>query len=205
MSEGSFVIGAQAQAQSGIVLNLNPDTTGGIVSFIVPEGTHKFQISNPPEVDYTSDGEAMIVLKCRVAESNVSDALGTNHTERLIIPGDERKANDPAKWNTMMKFLRLKLEAITGKTWREDNLELKPNELTGCYFIATVTHEKKLVPQDDGTAKEYSNPRLNNWQAIQNTAQQQMPGVTNTVASSFGAGIGNVNTSPDPTAGIEPF
>lgn len=188
-----FVIGASPHQanETAISLNMGLATTGGLASFLVPEGTHKFLITQIPEVNFTKNGEAMIVMDCQVVESNVGEALGVSQTERMIIPGDDRKENEPQKWQTMMKMLRLKLEAITGKTWREDNLNLRPKDLANCMFIATVSHEKTYgEPGEDGTKREFTNARLNNWQTVHNTAQQTMPGV-----------IGKV----DPTANIEPF
>lgn len=198
MTDGSFVVGASPQPSDGdfFTLNMNPETTGGLASFLVPIGTHKFQVHELPEVNFTQGGEAMVVLKCKVVESNVPDSMGTQHTERIVIPGDQRKEQEPLKWNTMMKMLRLKLEAITGQTWREDDLKFRPKDLIGCLFIATVSHEES---QKDG--KTYTNSRLNNWEAVHNTAQQQMAGV-----------IGGINltgaipsATPDTTADVEPF
>lgn len=202
MSDGSFVIGATPQPADGdiISLNLGLDTTGGLASFIVPEGTHKFQAMSF-EVDYTKNGEVMINLVLKAVESNVTEAMGQEHTERLVIPGDERKQNDPGSWKTMMKMLRLKLEALTGKTWRDDNLQLRPKELIGCLVIATVVHKVTSVDPHDGTKpKEYTNATLTNWQAVLNTAQQQVPGT-----GVIGSGFASVGSNSDPTTNVEPF
>lgn len=59
-------------------------------------------------------------------------------TDRLVIPGLERKAAKPDVWNTMMNMLRDKLEAITGREWRDDNMKLKPEDLVQCHVKAQV-------------------------------------------------------------------
>lgn len=195
MSDGFSAFANQSTADEMVInLDFGLETTGGLASFgVVEEGTHRFGTLELPEVNYTKDGEVMVVLPCQVVESNVPLAVGQVHTERLVIPGDERKQNDPKKWEIMMKMLRMKLEAITGKTYREDNIKLRISDLHNCTFIATSVHSETEVTDDYGnaTGKKYTNANLTNWQAAHNVSQQSpMPG--------FGG-----NSQPPGT--IEPF
>lgn len=150
-----------------INLAMGVETTGGLAGTLLPEGTHKFWVHSKPEIGHSNGGEILINLPCRVVESNVPEAVGQEYTERMTIPGEMRKENEPGKWKTMMKFLRVRLEALTGREWREDNLQLKPSELTGAYFIATCVHkDSEPVAQAEGPPKIYKNPNLINWQHV---------------------------------------
>jgi len=166
-----FGEGATAAQDDSIALDLGLDTTGGLAGQIVPEGTHRFRIGSV-DVNYTNAGELMLGLPCTVIATNIEGAMGLLHNENLIIPGAERKANDEGKWKVMMKMLRMKLEAITGRPWREDSVSLSPNrDLVNREFIATVYHEDSVVEDEDGNEKRYQNARLRQWEAV--TDQQQ--------------------------------
>jgi hypothetical protein len=163
-----FGFGGAGGADDGISLSLGLETTGGLGGFDpVPEGTHMFQIEEPPEVSFTSGGEHMLTLKLKVVQSNVPGAQGMAHTERLVIPGADRRASEPDKWATMMKILRTKLEAITNTPWREDNIKLQPRALSGCKFIATVKHKTNTyTDKESGEQKEGTNADLSKWTPV---------------------------------------
>ncbi len=164
MSEFGFAGGSSDDA---INLSMGLDTTGGLGSFEpVPEGAHRFQVAEPPAVDYTKSGETMLVLKLKVVESHIPNAIGKIHTERIVIPGSARFQEDNGKWQTMMKMLRGKLEAMTGREWRSDNVQLRPRELGGCEFVAIVKHKPRTYVGTDGISRDTVDVDLTNWQSI---------------------------------------
>lgn len=166
MSDPTQGFGFSGGGGDGIDLSMGLDTTGGLGDFTpVPEGTHRFRVTEPPEVNFTRDGENMLVCKFKIVASQVDGAIGRVHTERIVIPGPERRANDFEKWQMMMRILRQKLEAMTGKPWRDDNLKLRPSELGGCEFVATVKHEERTYTKD-GEERHTTDANLSNWQAI---------------------------------------
>lgn len=155
--------GIPPQQDESINLTMGIDTTGGLATGVVPEGTHRFRTSYEGR-QWTGNGEVMLNVDCLVIESHTPGAQGQKHTERLVVPGDVRKQTDPQKWQTMMKMLRLKLEGITGRPFRQDNIDLSPTrDLNGCVFIARCYHEESKVEQDDGTERIYKNSRLTDW------------------------------------------
>lgn len=179
--------GGQIASSNAIVLDLGLDTTDGAYGDRFMEGTHKFGVEGPVDVSFTTDGEAQLILTIRIIESNVDGAMGQSGQDRLLIPGKDRKQQDPEKWKKMMKFLRMRLEGITGRQWRSNNLELDiEKDFYGCIFLATVTHDKSVK---DG--KEYTNANLNNYVNVQ---------PTQTVG---GSGMGFDQPAPNPAD--EPF
>lgn len=162
-----FGFGGGGAGDDGIDLSLGLDTTGGLGGFDpVPEGTHKFRVEGPPEVEHTGAGEIMLVLKLQVSSSNVPGATGMVHTERIVVPGQARRQSEPDKWQTMSRILRTKLEAMTGHAWRDDNIKLRPRELAGCEFIATVKHKtESYQDKQTGEWKEGTNADLSRWTA----------------------------------------
>lgn len=156
-------------------LNIGVDTTGGLAGQKPPEGQHVFEVKEL-RIEFTKQGEQAVVCNMVCVGSSLgAEALGTSKEEWLTIPGDTRKETDLATWQKMMRMFRLRLEAITGKQWRMDNLQLKRSDLLNRRFIATVTHTK--TKSDDGE-KEYVNANLNDYQAIaqQPNGQQQFGG-----------------------------
>lgn len=151
----------------GIDLSLGLGTVGLDEYEPVPEGVHLFVVVEPPEVQTTQSGEAMLVCKCVVGETRSGQsAVNRHHTERLVIPGMARRQAEPEKWVTMMKMLRRKLEAMTNRPWREDNLKLNPRELSGSEFFATVTHKaNQYRDKNSGEVKTGVNAELQNWQS----------------------------------------
>lgn len=158
--------GGQAADPGVITVNLGLGTTDGVLTGLVPEGTHTFEVFKMPEVNTSSGNELMITITTRVAETNVPEAKGAVHTEQLLIPGELRKQNEPDKWKFMMKMLRHKLEGLTGRPWREDNLSIRPAEFFRRFFVATCTHEVTKKVDDEGNEKTYTNSRLRDWVAV---------------------------------------
>lgn len=166
MSDGQgfgYGIGGTATtntATDDFVLDFGLDTTDGAFGDRVPEGTHKFMVSELYEIQFTTEGEAQIIVPTKVIESNVEGARGMTHQERILIPGNERRENDPKKWQSMMKFLRLRLEGITGRQFRENNLAVNPAELfpVGLVFVATAEHKET---EKDG--RKFTNVNLTNY------------------------------------------
>lgn len=187
-----------------ITLDIGLDTTGGVLVGIPPVGVHKFGISEMPEINHSTDGEVMVIFKANVIESQVPDSMGATHRENLVIPGEARKASDRSKWDFMMKMLRMKLEAITGRPFRENNLQFKPSEFVGCQFVARCYHEENKAK--DGSDKTYINSRLTDWQAILNTAQQSFGAMPTAQPGNGGfGGFGNPPVEPVNPAHEEPF
>jgi hypothetical protein len=162
---GYGIGGTTNTATDDFVLDFDPEATGGTFGDRVPEGTHKFLVHELYEIQYTTSGEAQIIVPVKVIESTVEGARNMTHMERILIPGNERRENDPEKWKNMMKFLRLRLEGMTGREFRQNNLKFNPAEIfhVGLMFVATVSHEKTEQKSEDGTVKEYTNVRLNNF------------------------------------------
>lgn len=155
-----YGIGGGSTSTDDFILDFGMDSTDGAYGDRVPEGTHKFAICAPYEILFTNDGEPMIITDLQVIESTTPGARGITHRESTLIPSQERRNNDPDKWKKMMKFLRLKLEGMTGKSFREDNVKFNPAEElpVGLTFVATVKH---VETQKDG--KTYTNAQLSNF------------------------------------------
>lgn len=164
-----------AAGQEEISLDLGVDTTEGVSGGIVPIGTHLFRVQGYDiQFSSTEYSETMVVLQLIVEQSRVGGAVGTSKSEYIVIPGDTRKENDYKKWATMMRMLRMKLEAITGHPWREDNISLRPRELVNCYFVATVIHESNTYKdKNTGELKQGTQAQLQNWQAVQAQPEPQ--------------------------------
>jgi hypothetical protein len=159
----------EGQDDDAIVLSLGEGTTGGLASNMYappPEGTHRWQVVKV-EKAYTKDSEVMVNVDCQIVESNIPGAMGMTHTERLVIPGAMRFQSDHESWEKMMRFLRLKLEGITGQPWRQDNIPLSPNrDLMGRVFIARCYHvQSDPVAQSDGSTRTFVNSKLADWTA----------------------------------------
>jgi hypothetical protein len=167
---GSYAAATQQQDTS-VSLDFGIETTGGLAGQKAPEGLHTWEVTGL-EPKYTTNGELALVLTLTIVSSAVHGAVGITNEEWLVIPGDTRKLNDPDKWQMMMRMTRMKLEAITGRPWRDNNMSLKASELLHRRFVASVTHSETKV-EADGETKTYINVNLNNWQAVQAQAAQQ--------------------------------
>lgn len=134
-----------------IDLSFGPDSVKPDEYKPLDEAIYPMYCSNV-EVVMTAAAEQMIVLEWTVTGDVRAGAKIRN--DNLVIPGAMRKANDPDKWNMMMNMLRNRLEAITGKSWDEDNMQLNPyTELGGANIKAIVVH----APYDymkDGVRKQ---------------------------------------------------
>lgn len=153
-----------------ILVNLDPAETSGIDIFTTcPIGTHCFQIDGLPDVSTTKDNEIMLTVKMKVVQTNVKGAMGAMHMETITIPGDTRKQNSRKSYDFMMRLLRIRLEAITGRPWRTDNLGIRRSEFPGRQVIATCYHEETT---GEG-GKTYTNNRLRDWNSVGAPASQQ--------------------------------
>lgn len=115
-----------------------------------PEGVYnlmagEIQVTQTKKKDVTSKsgnqwhnpGEHMVTIVWSIEDSDGYD--GKQIRERMVIPGSERQAHDWDSWNAMMNMLRDRLEAITGETWRDDNMKLNPQrDLSGRLVKALV-------------------------------------------------------------------
>lgn len=154
--------GGSSLGNNTISVDLGLDTTDGAVGDRFVEGTHKFAVSGPVEVNFTTGGETQIILPLRIIGSHVEGALNQAGQDRLLIPGADRRVNEPDKWKTMMKFFRLRLEGITGREWRQDNAQLDiEKDFYGCVFIATVTHDETVAKDDSG--RKFVNANLKDY------------------------------------------
>jgi len=171
--------------EDAINLTMGIETTGGLAAGVPPEGTHRWRTEYEGR-QYTQNGEVMLNIACTIIESHVPNAMGQKHIERLTIPGGVRQANDYATWQKMMKMLRMKLEGITGRPFRDDNIQLNPpRDLSGCIFVARCYHEESESEQtkDDGTVekRKFKNSRLTDW-TPPGIPQQQAPAAQGTFA-----------------------
>lgn len=153
-------------------LNFGLNTTGGLAGKRPPEGRHVFEVQ-AAKMEFTSAGEQAVVCNMVCVGSANPEALGSSKEEWLTIPGEVRKSNNLEQWQKMMRMFRLRLEAITGRTWRDDNLNFKRSDILRRRFAATVTHSTSK--SEDGE-KTYINANLSDYEAIQqqgNGQQQQ--------------------------------
>lgn len=124
--------------QVGIDLSFGPDTVEPSQYEPLDEGIYDLFCSGV-EVKTTQAGEQMIVLEWTVMSGARQNSKIMN--DNLVIPGPARKQNEPDKWNMMMNMLRDRLEVITGREWREDNMKLNPQELGGMVIKAIVVQK----------------------------------------------------------------
>lgn len=168
--------GGTIAQSNAIVLDLGLDTTDGAYGDRFMVGTHKFAVNGPIDVSFTTDGEANLAIPLRIIESNVDGATGQIGIDNMVIPGKDRKANDPETWKKMMKFTRMRLEGITGRQWREDNLQLDiEKDFYGCIFLATVTH--KETKARDGSGRTFTNANLGSYVNVQSTQSSGSSGM----------------------------
>lgn len=93
----------------------------------IPEGVYTARCVEC-EVKTTKAGETMLGVKFEI---DGPSSQGRTVFDNIVIPGAQRKADNKDTWNTMMNMLRDKLEGITGEDFREDNMQLDPNDLPG--------------------------------------------------------------------------
>lgn len=209
MSDFNLGFGApgaqQAVAEDEILLDMDPDSTGGLLHDRCPEGVHRFQIIGY-EMQETKLHEPMIGVQMVIAESNETQNVGARHNERLVIPSRAQRCcgETPHKpkcaWAGMMKFLRMRLEGMTGREWREDQIRLSPTrDLVGRYFVATCTHKTtaEVDPEtQEPTGREFVNAELGNYLPAGNGADQM-------TLQPNAAGVAPVSGYTDPAD--EPF
>lgn len=163
---GSYAAATQQPVGDFVVnLNFGLETTGGLAGGRIPVGMHTLLVTELRS-QYTKNAEQAAVIKVKVVSSNNPEAMGTEKEEWLTIPGEVRKQNDPEKWQTMMRMFRQRLEAITGKHWRSDDMTLRGSDILGRKFVATAVATEDKVTQPDGSVKTYTNVNLTDWQAL---------------------------------------
>lgn len=155
-----------------IILDMSPESTGGLLSDRCPVGVHRFQIIGY-DMEETKLHEPMVNVQLVVLESSDPANVGARHNERLMIPSKAQRCcgEDPHKpkcsWAGSMKFLRMRLEGMTGREFREDQLRLSPKrDLMDVVFVATCTHVEtpQLDPEtQEPTGKTYVNAELSNY------------------------------------------
>lgn len=184
---GGFAGTAAPEADEEFNLDFGLETTDGLAKEfgqIPPAGVHRFKIKEKPSVEFTKDGEPMMVVECVVIQSTNEEAMDTVHKERLVIPGDDRRVNNEKSWKGMMKMLRMRLEGMTGRQYREDKLKVGPSHLHHCEFIARIWHEQTKEKDDFGNdvegGKVYTNSRMADYAPVnpQNGNQQGYGGTT---------------------------
>lgn len=131
------------------------------------------------EVVPTKSEEPMLVLWWAVDEGRFT---GAKIRDTILIPGAARRQQDPKKYKQLMGFTRNKLEAITGKEWREENMRLRPKEMSGCTVWASVIQAPYSYNKDG----------------------QQKSGIGNEVMRYFGPSETPVPPPPTPTAPTMP-
>jgi hypothetical protein len=134
----------------GIDLSFGPETVKPDEYEPLDEGIYSMYCSNV-EVTQTKSGESMIVLEWTVTGPTRNGAKIKN--DNLVVPGPQRKAQDPDKWNMMMNMLRNRLEKITGKDWRDDNMKLNPRQDLGGQNIKAIVVQKPYDYVKDGERK----------------------------------------------------
>lgn len=164
---GEYGAGAQQQALT-INLDFGLEETGGLAGQKPPVGIHTWQVVNF-EGKMTGNSEMALVLDLQIVHSGVTGATGITTTEWLVFPGEVRKQNDRKSWEAMMKMTRLKLEAITGRPWRENRMQLNASEIAGKKFVARVYHVDETY-EKDGEKVTTTKAKLTDWAAVQQGA-----------------------------------
>lgn len=134
--------------QDGMIdLSFGPDSVKPDEYKALDEAIYPLTCSNV-EVKPTAAGEQMVVLEWTVTGDVRPGAKIRN--DNLVIPGAARKAQDPDKWNMMMNMLRDRLEAITGKSWDQDNMKLNPYSEFGGKNIRAIVKQVAYGYWKDG-------------------------------------------------------
>lgn len=159
MSEG-FQLGGEDEA---IDLSFGPDTVTPSEFGPADEGMYKLLLTEPPDVVPTKRGEKMLKFKFTIVGPGFQ---GKPVNDNAVIPDDARRqefgTSGDSKWNIMMNMLCEKLEALTGESWRQDNVRLVPKELSGHSIIAKLRiTEREYVPVKDNPEGKSKMGRFN--------------------------------------------
>lgn len=111
----------------------------------VPAGTYNL-FASKVEVTPTKAGEPMIVVHWALDGAVYGVYEGRVVRDKCVVPGPHRReevAKDGRdKWTVMMGMLRDWLEAITGRPWRDNQMNLNPaRDLSSLTVQAIVTLE----------------------------------------------------------------
>ena len=138
-------------SESNIDLSFGPESVKPDEYKPLDEGIYPMYCSDV-KVTMTNAGEQMIVLEWTVTGDVRAGAKIRN--DNLVIPGAQRKSNDPDKWNMMMNMLRDRLEAITGRDWADDNMKLNPFTDLGGAQIKAIVVQNPYDYMKDGERKQ---------------------------------------------------
>jgi hypothetical protein len=132
-----------------INLDFGPETVPVLEQGMMPNGVYQLFLQSV-EPQPTKDQELMLVLWWVVEEGIFA---GRKIRDTIFIPGAKRRAEKPKNYATTMGMTRNKLEAITGKEWREQGMRLNPAELSGHTVTVAVVQEAYAYTAADGTHK----------------------------------------------------
>lgn len=138
----------------GLDLSFGPDTVEPDEFTPVPANVYRaFVTSATGSMTKGGEGkfkEPMVTLTWVIEDGEFANR---QITDRLVIPGMERRVEKPDVWNTMMNMLRDKLEAITGKEWRDDDMKLKLEDFQGAHATIQVGVEHYDYVNGEGVRK----------------------------------------------------
>lgn len=169
MSDQGFgQYGAATQQQMpgfNISLDFGIEETGGLAGSKPPEGIHTWQVASF-EGKMTNGNESALVLTLQIVDSPVAGAVGATQEEWIVFPGEQRKANDLLTWQKMMKMTRLKLEALTGRPWRENRMQLNASDIANRRLVIRVYHVEETYTKEDGEKVTTTKAKLADWTAL---------------------------------------
>lgn len=110
---------------------------GGVAYEPLPEGVYRSFLTDA-NWERTKNKEMMAVLKWTV--ETPAEYEGRIFFDRWVIPSAAARDADPEKWKNRMYYLQLKLEAVTGRLWRSNNMRLNlQRDLIGSVAMAVLT------------------------------------------------------------------
>lgn len=123
---------------------------------LIPEGVTTFKVMEVDESKYDDFGKIAVKLQT---------AKGETHIETFSLLKDNGEINEGA----------LKAWSFFARTCLNDFKvdEVDTQDIVGCYFSATVKHEKYIRTKGDKAGQEATSVRLNNYTSATGFTNQQ--------------------------------